>query len=160
MAFEFLLIAMIDGQQPLTIQRYEIPYMCELDALDVSQFVNQNYTELKSDWKRLQENFVEQLTVFNDKWTNLQLPVPENEMKEDEWVNYAELIVKATKDLDQTGTELNLPDLMTDALLVQTHATNLIENQNKRLEPPQSHDFGYLDPNRIEYFCIAAPKQF
>lgn len=160
MIFEFLLIAMIDGQQPLMIQRYEDRYMCELDALDTSQFVNQNYTELKSDWKRLQESFVEQLTAFNDKWTKLQLPVPENEMKEDQWVNYAKLIVKATKDLDEMGMELNLPDLMTDAALVRSRATTLIENQNKPLEPPQSHDFGFLDPKRIKYFCIATPKQF
>ena len=116
MAFEFLLIAMIDGQQPITLQRYEQLIPCQEAAMGVDEFVKRNYNELKRNPDFLRTLLLEMLAEFNAKWETLQIPVPSIEDTDGKSLEWAEKIKWDAFDAHTKGLELKVFELASEAL--------------------------------------------
>ena len=158
MAFEFLLIAMIDGQQPITLQRYAQLIPCQEAAISVDEFVNQNYTELKTDLEFTKTVLLGELANFNKKWELLKIPVPSIEETDGASPIWAEKIEKSALDAYIQGIELVAPDMAKDAEKLRISAVQYIENSRKPDFFVEDKLVGFIEPNRVEYFCIATPK--
>ena len=158
MAFEFLLIAMIDGQQPITLQRYVQLIPCQKAAIGVDEFVNQNYTELKTDLEFAKTVLLGELAAFNKKWEAVKIPVPSVEETDGGSPLWAEKIKNSAFDANIKGIDLLSPELTEDALKLWRSAIQYIENSRKPDFFVEDKLVGFIEPNRIEYFCIATPK--
>jgi hypothetical protein len=158
MTFEFLLIAMIDGQQPITLQQYAQLIPCQEAAISVDGFVNQNYTELKTDLEFAKTALLGELADFNEKWEAVKIPFPSVEETDGRSPLWAEKIRNSAYDASMKALELLSPELSEDANKLWSSAMQYIDDSRKPDFFIEDKLVGFIEPNRIEYFCIATPK--
>lgn len=157
MAFEFLLLALIDGQEPITVKRYDALNSCQDDAGQVTEYVHNNYTELRNADDVQKIVILGLLAEFNEKWEMMKLPVPSIEDTDGASNLWAKKLFRDAVDAAGKATEYGSIDLQVDALNLQVEAQRYIENSERPTTAKAEQLDFTMDPSGVRYICLAVP---
>ena len=158
MAFEFLLIALIDGQQPITLNRYNDDTYCLSAAMELSRFARKNYPDENTRAEKTKRALIYELAQFNEKWTASKIEMPSDEEIDGISSQWAESIYADALEAETKGLEIDMPELSSDAMLVKILAKTFVENKNEPNAQKDELNQYFIDPDRVDYFCLATPK--
>lgn len=159
MAFEFLLLAMIDGQEPMVLHRYDRDERCIEDVEGLTEFVRNNYTELQSGLEWVKLVLVAELKRFNKNWEGIAIEVPSEEVMAGASVEWVQSINEQALAARDRGIKTGLDDLVLHAGMLNAAAEDYLENAKKPTSIKTATPKGLMEKNRIEYVCIAAPSK-
>ena len=159
MAFEFLLLAMIDGQEPMVLQRYDRDESCIEDVEGLTEFVSNNYTELQSNLVWVKAILEAELKRFNENWEGIAIEVPSEEITAGASLEWVQSISDQAFAAVDRGRKTGLDDLVLHAGMLNKAAEDYLENAKKPTSVKTDTPKGLMAKNRIEYVCIAAPVE-
>lgn len=159
MAFEFLLLAMIDGQEPMVLQRYNRDEYCTENVVELTEFVDRNYTDLRMNPEMGRFILLEELQHFNQKWELVAIEVPPDEIVNGTSADWSKEIALKASEAKKYGLDNKVDDLAFDATLLRNFASEYYENMSKPDILNETVPEGFIAKNRIEYVCIAAPVE-
>ena len=157
MAFEFLLLAFIDGQAPITVKKYETLSVCQENARQVTEYVQNNYTELKNadDLEKL--IVLGLLAEFNETWEMVKLPVPsvaDTESASNLWAKKLLVDAEATR---LKGIEFGSLELLEDVVVLKFELQKYIENSELPSQPNGEQPNFTVNRTGVRYSCLAVP---
>ena len=156
--FIFLLIALIDNREPLTINKYAQMSECQFAAKNLTDYVDDNYTDLKYNIEPVKELFLKKLATFGLKRETLNFPFPlksEREKPIDEWVPK---ILEEILIAQEYGVTLDVPELRKEAQELKIIAEEMLENSDRYVTPKENPPLFLISKDNIAYVCMAAPK--
>ena len=159
MAFEFLLLAMIDGQEPMVLQRYDRDESCIEDVEALTEFVGNNYTELQPNLVWVKAILDAELKRFNENWEGIAIEVPSEEIMAGASLEWVQSISDQAFAAVYRGRKTGLDDLVFQAGMLHSAAKDYLENAQKPTSAKTDTPKGLMAKNRIEYVCIAAPVE-
>ena len=159
MAFEFLLLAMIDGQEPMVLQRYERDERCIENVEGLTDFVGNNYTEVQTDLVWVKAILDAELKRFNENWEGIAIEVPSEEIMAGSSLEWVQSISEEASAAVDRGRKTGLEDLALHAGMLNKAAEDYLENAKKPTSVKTDTPKGLMAKNRIEYVCIAAPVE-
>ena len=159
MAFEFLLLAMIDGQEPMVLQRYDRDERCIENVEGLTDFVGNNYTELQSNLVWVKAILDAELKQFNENWEGSAIEVPSDEITAGASLEWVQSISDQAFAAVDRGIKTGLDDLVLQAGMLHSAAEDYIENAKKPTSVKTDTPKGLMAKNRIEYVCIAVPSK-
>ena len=153
MTLEFILVALIDAQEPMSLKRYDDLVECSKTALELQEFVNNSFNA--SGYKKKAENMDENLVVQQKKF--------------DELLNvYEKFYTIADRTTFNPQNELkqqakNSADRHQVQLLEQLQRVQILINVARRESDKAKKAMAaagnpLLFPARIKYGCLPAPK--
>jgi len=157
MAFEFLLLALIDGQEPITVSRYEALNICQGNARQVTEYVQNNYTELKNSDEIDKLAILGKLAEFNEKWEMVKLPVPSVEDTDSTSNLWAKKLLRDAEDAVGKAIEYGSADLEVAALLLVVNIQAYIENSERPTTAKTEQPAFTVAPAGVTYVCLAVP---
>lgn len=159
MAFEFLLLALIDGQEPMVLQRYDRDERCIENVEGLTDCVDNNYTELQSNLVWVKAILDAELKRFNENWEGIAIEVPAEEIMAGASLEWVKSISDQAFAAVDRGIKTGLDDLVLQAGMLQSAAEDYLENAKKPTSVKTDTPKGFIAKNRIEYVCIAAPVE-
>lgn len=157
MAFEFLLLALIDGQEPITVSRHEALSICQGNARQVTEYVQNNYTEVKNEDEVDKLAILGQLAEFNEKWELVKLPVPSVEDTDSTSNLWAKKLLRDAEDAARKAIEYGSIDLEIAAMVLIVNIQAYIENSERPTTAKTEHPAFTVAPSDVKYVCLATP---
>ena len=147
--FEFLLLALITTQEPISVQIYQEMADCQNAASELTAFAESNYTDLKWDADLLSNRLAFLIMDHNSKWEAVQIAEPKND-------SLIELITNINQ-ARNTAQEYDLPDLVATTTLMLKLAEELLQNEQRPVLPNEEVPEYLLSSIEVRYACIAVP---
>ena len=157
MAIEFLLLAFLDGQEPVNVKRYETLSSCQDDASQVTEYVQNNYTELRNADDLQKIIILGLLAEFNEKWEMVKIPVPSAEETETASNLWAIKLIIDADEVAMRANEYNAPALQMDAINLKEKAQRYIDNSERPTRAPSKQPNFTVSPYGVYYSCLAVP---
>ena len=158
MVYEFVLLALINANAPMALQRYDHMEDCQEDASNLSSYVGLNYTELKYDSEPVKERLMQMLATYNARWEAIQIPVPTPAEVELPTVSWVPSLISNIANVIKIGEGYDLPELVVEAKTIEIFAIEMLENAERPNVPNATAPEYMLDKTEITYKCVAAPK--
>lgn len=159
MIFEFILLALINANTPMILQRYNDMEKCQKDASILTGYVDLNYTELKYDSAPVKERLMQMLAAYNARWEAIQIPVPTPEEVELPTVSWVPSLISNISNVIKIGEGYDLPELVIEAKTMQLFATEMLDNAERPNVPNATVPEHMLSPTEVTYKCVVAPKK-
>lgn len=147
--FEFLLLALITTQEPISVQKYQEMADCQNAASELTAFAESNYTDLKWDADLLSNELVTMIINHNSKWEAVQIAEPKD-------ASLIELVTNINQ-AKNTAQEYDLPDLVAETTLMLKLAEELLQNEQRPVLPNEEVPEYLLSSIEVRYACIAVP---
>ena len=157
MAIEFLLLAFLDGQEPVNVKRYETLSSCRDDASQVTEYVQNNYTELRNADDLQKLIVLGLLAEFNEKWEMVKIPVPAVEETETASNLWAKKLLNEAEEALKNVSEFGLDDVIFDAKLLTLELQRYIENSELPSQAKTEQPSHTVNPSSVAYICLAVP---
>jgi len=157
--FEFILLALVGAHAPMEIQRYESIEQCQTSAAELTEFVNLNYTTLMFDSRAAVEALLALLVEYNETWEVVPIPIPSMQELLDNNVMALNSLQMSVTSAVNTGQGYGADGLVNDARIIVEIVSVLLENAQKPKAPIDAPPAFLIEPNEIQYACIAAPQR-
>jgi len=156
--FEFILLALVGAHAPMEIHRYESINQCQDSAAELTEFVELNYTTLMLDSQVAVEGLVAMLVEYNETWEVVPIPIPSIEELLDNNVIAFQSLLLSIGSAISTGQGYGAAAQVNDALVLGGVVRKLLDNAQNPKAPLNAKPDYLIEPNEIQYACIAAPE--
>ena len=161
MAIEFLLLALLDGQEPLILKKYDHLGECQGDAWEASTFVSNNYlsgfdiltTPEIGTWVLIRD-----IANFNSRYKRNTIPIPSLQETEGLVNRWLARLISAAEDVNLTALEEGQVRMAEDSSFISKSARDLNEYWEQKASPRKELPNFTLSSLEVKYTCLAAPK--
>ncbi|MDA8875688.1 hypothetical protein N9I60_03950, partial [Planktomarina temperata] len=124
----------------------------------LTEFVELNYTTLMLDSQVAVEGLVAMLVEYNETWEVVPIPIPSIEELLDNNVIAFQSLLLSIGSAISTGQGYGAAAQVNDALVLGGVVRKLLDNAQNPKAPLNAKPDYLIEPNEIQYACIAAPE--
>ena len=171
MVFEFILLALIEGQSPVELSRYtdSTPLYCLEKAADLNKQVRNDYV-LKYDLANIRTRFLQELSDYQNKYGDFphyfEKTLDLTSLESDYFYSMMSDMTKpagAIKLQDEMSSEQNIAFLTTAVTYIALVDAAKANHENEQFEEVlKNNELGdrssMLLSNQVRYVCLPAPR--